>query len=69
MEYKDIYSLKEVMQILAKNNTATMKIIGDNKEFVVEGSEVLCYRRNLVFPDKVLNTYSFKYVWEELWKK
>ena len=63
---KEQYTTREVVQLLVNNNNMAMKLLGDNKEFVIEGEEVVCYRRRVMLPNKELNRYSFKYIIDEV---
>jgi len=55
------YTELELVEILVSNNNGIMKMI-DNKEFRIEGKEVVCYRKNMIFPDKELSRNSFEFV-------
>jgi hypothetical protein len=68
-ELKDNYSKLEVMETVARQGTKFMELLRDNKYFIVEGEEIVCYRKNLLFSDKELSRSSFEYTWRELWKK
>ena len=63
----DIFTKREVVELLVQNNNAVMKMLGDNKLFVIEGDEVLCYR-NRILGKKELSRYSFDYVIDQVRK-
>ena len=66
MEVKDNYTKKEVIKMLVSENNTYMRAIGDNKEFVIEGEEVVCYRVRRFFPNSELSRESFDFCILEL---
>jgi len=59
------FSKLEVVQMLVNNNNKIMKLI-DSKIFVIEGEEVVCYRKRIVFPNQELSRHSFDYTISEV---
>ena len=59
---QETYTQREVVELLVQNNNEVMKMLGENKTFVIEGNEVVCYRIGYFFPKKELSRNSFNYV-------
>jgi len=58
---KESYTKLEVVQMLVNNNNKVFKLLDDNKKFIIEGEEVVCYRIRSILPNSEISRYSFDY--------
>jgi hypothetical protein len=68
---KEVYSKREVVELLILNNNNVMKLLDDNKRFKIileDGGEVvICERVRAIFPNSRLSTYTFDEVIQQLY--
>ena len=66
---EEMYTKLEVVELLVKNNNYIMEMLRENKKFVIEGEEVVCYLERYLGKRKEISRYSFDYVIEEVRRK